>query len=183
MEAPAIDWEGEYSPYDRPEEWLPEVEKRNLSPWILGQMIFASHNERRFRTRAAEGTVVAGSCVRLRIAGITPLAPLAILHGRLNDEPLDLFGKVVVPFEEKLDALVNLPRKASPGMYVFLAQQWEPGERLAYHGGSSVLTSSAASVQVRPYIDDEAFWNSFEPWPEDLAEEVRENIRQTRKKF
>lgn len=179
----AIDWQGKYSPYDKPEEWLPELEKRSLSSWILGQMIFASHNERRFRTRAAEDAVLAGSGIRLRIEGITPLAPLAILHGRLNEGPLDLFGKVVVPFEEKLDALVNLASEASPGTYVFLAQQWEPGGQPAYPGGSLIYASSVASVEVRPYIDDDAFWKSFEPWPEDLAEEVRENIRQTRKKF
>ncbi len=182
MNGLAIDWQGKYSPYDKPEEWLPEMEGRNLSPWILGQRILASHNERRFRTRAAEDTATAGSGIRLRISGITPLAPLAILHGRLNEEPLDLFGKVVVPFKEELDALINLAPEASPGTYVFLAQQWEPG-RSAYPGGSFIYASSAASVEVRRHIDDEAFWNSFEPWPEDLAEEVRENISQARKRL
>lgn len=180
MEDLAIIWEGRHSPYDKPEDWLPELENRNLSPWILGQMIFASHNERRFKTRAVEDAVVAGSSVRLRIEGVVPLAPLAILHGRLNGEPLDLLGEAVVPYEEKLDALVNLPPEASPGTYVFLAHQWEPG-RPACPGGSSIYSSSAASVEVRPYMDDEAFWSSFEPWPEDLAEEVRENMRQARK--
>lgn len=177
----SINWEGRYSPYDRPEDWLPELEKRNLSPWILGQMIFASHNERRFRTHAAENVVTAGSAVRLRIAGITPLAPLAILHGRLNEEPLDLFGKVVISYEEELDALINLAPEASPGTYVFLAQQWEPGGQPAYPGGSLIYASSVASVEVKPHIDEDVFWNSFEPWPEDVAEEVRENIRQARK--
>jgi hypothetical protein len=177
---PAIRWEGKHSPYDRPEDWVSEFERRNLSSWMLGAKILASHNERRFLTRAAEDTVVAGSGIRLRISGITPLAPLAILHGRLNEEPLDLFGKVVVPYEERLDALINLPSESNPGTYVFLAQQWEPG-RSAYPGASLIYASSAASVEVRPHIDDEEFWNSFEPWPEDLAEEVRENIRQARK--
>ncbi|MGH3090695.1 MAG: hypothetical protein ACRDSJ_25735 [Rubrobacteraceae bacterium] len=172
----AIDWEGKYSPYDRPEDWLPEVEKRGLSPWILGQRILASHNERRFRTRAVQETVRVGSGIRLRIEGVTSLAPLAILHGRLNEEPLDLFGGVVVSYEEELDALINLSPEASPGTYIFLAQQWEPG-------GASIYASSAASVEVRPHIDDETFWNSFEPWPEDVAEEVRENIRQARKRI
>lgn len=177
----AISWEGRHSLYDKPEDWLPELEKRNLSSWILGQMIFASHNERRFRTRAVEETAAAGSGVRLRIEGITPLAPLAILHGRLNEEPLDLFGKVVVPYEEELDALINLAPEASPGTYVFLAQQWEPGGRPAYPGGSLIYASSVASVEVRPHIDEEAFWNSFEPWSEEDAEEIMKNVREARR--
>ncbi len=181
MDDLAIDWEGKYSPYDKPEDWLPEMGRRNLSPWILGQMIFASHNECRFRTRAAEETVVAGSSLRLRIEGIIPLAPLAILHGGLNEGPLDLFGKVVIPYEEKLDALVHVPPDAKSGTHIFLAQQWEPGGQPAYPGGSLIYASSVASVEVRPYIDDEAFWNSFEPWSEEDAEEVRENIRQARR--
>jgi hypothetical protein len=176
----AINWEGKYSPYDKPEEWLVELEKRNLSPWILGQKISASHNERRFRTHVSEEAAVAGSGIRLRIEGIVPFAPLAMLHGRLDDEPLDLFGKAIVPYEEELDALINLAPDASPGTHVFLAQQWEPGGT-AYPGGA--LISSVASVEVKPHIDDEVFWNSFEPWPEDVAEEVRENIKQARKRF
>jgi hypothetical protein len=44
MSSLAIDWQGEYAPYDRPEDWLPELEKSGLSSWILGQMIFANHN-------------------------------------------------------------------------------------------------------------------------------------------
>jgi hypothetical protein len=35
-------------------------------------------------------------------------------------------------------------------------------------------------VHVRPHIDEEAFWESFEPWSEEDAEEVRENIRRFR---
>jgi hypothetical protein len=46
----AVDWQGEYASYDRPEDWLPKLEERKISPWILGQMILASHNEGRFRT-------------------------------------------------------------------------------------------------------------------------------------
>lgn len=145
MEAPTINWKGEYSPYDRPEDWLPEMEKRNLSPWILGQMVFASHNERRFRTRVAEDAVVAGSGIRLRVEGITPFAPLAILHGRLNGEPLDLFGEVIVSYAEELDALIYLAPDSSPGTYVFLAQQWEPGGQPASPGGSLIFASGAAS--------------------------------------
>jgi hypothetical protein len=41
----AVDWQGEYASYDRPEDWLPKLEERKISPWILGQMILASHNE------------------------------------------------------------------------------------------------------------------------------------------
>jgi hypothetical protein len=118
----AVDWQGEYASYDRPEDWLPKLEERKISPWILGQMILASHNEGRFRTRAAEEVVTAGSAVRLKVEGVTPLAPLAILSGRLNDDPLGLFGRVVVSYEESLDALkdsagggernVRLPRSA-----------------------------------------------------------------------
>jgi hypothetical protein len=131
----AVNWEGEYALYERPEEWLPELEKSRLSTWILGQMIFASHNEGRFRTRASEKRLAAGSSVRLRMEGVTPLAPLAILSGRLDGDPLDLFGKVAVPYREELDALVSIPREAEGGTYVFLAQQWEPGGRSAYPGG------------------------------------------------
>ena len=61
----AVNWEGEYALYEHPEDWLPELKKRQVSSWILGQMIFASHNEGRFRTRTAEKTVMAGSVVRL----------------------------------------------------------------------------------------------------------------------
>ncbi len=123
----AIDWRGEYAPYDRPEDWLPKVEERKVSPWILGQMIFASHNEGRFRTHVSEETVMAGSAVTLKVEGVTPLAPLAILSGRLNGGPPGLFGKVIIPYEESLDALVQVPPDAEGGTYVFFAQQWEPG--------------------------------------------------------
>jgi hypothetical protein len=64
VSSPAVDWQGGHAPYERPEDWLPEFGKRQLSPWLLGQMIFASHNEGRFRTRATERSAVAGSTVR-----------------------------------------------------------------------------------------------------------------------
>ncbi len=102
MDSLAIDWRGEYASYDRPEDWLPKLEERKVSPWILGQMILANHNEGRFRTHVAEETVLAGSSVRLRVEGVTPLAPLAILSGRLSGGPLDLFGKVIIPYQENL---------------------------------------------------------------------------------
>lgn len=176
----AINWRGEYAPYDKPEDWLPELRKRGLSSWLLGQMIFAGHNEGRFRTSAAEQAIFAGSSVQLKVEGITPLAPLAILSGRLNSEPLDLFGKVIVSYAEDLDALISIPPDTKSGTYVFLAQQWEPGGQPAYPGGSLIYPSSATSVEVRPHVDEERFWKSFEPWGEGEAEEVRENIWRAR---
>lgn len=179
----AIDWRGEYAPYDKPEAWLPELEKSGLSSWVLGQMIFARHNEGRFRTHVAEKSVTAGSAVQLKVEGITPLAPLAILSGRLSDGPLDLFGKVIVPYEEKLDALVRVPPDVESGTYVFLAQQWEPGGQPAYPGEALIYPSSVVSVEVRPHVDEETFWESFEPWSEEEAEEIMRNIRSSRKKI
>jgi hypothetical protein len=120
--------------------------------------------------------------VRLRVEGITPFAPLAIISGRLDGEPLSLFGKVIVPYEDALDALVSLPPDAEGGTYLFLAQQWEPGGQPAHSGGSLVYPSSATSVEVRPRIDDEKFWESFEPWPEEDAEEIMRNVRSLRQK-
>jgi hypothetical protein len=180
MSSLAIDWQGEYAPYDKPEDWLPELEESGLSPWILGQMIFAKHNEGSFRTYVAERSVAAGSAVQLKVEGITPLAPLAILSGRLNGDPLDLFGEVIVPYKESLDALVSIPSDTESGTYIFLAQQWEPGGQPAYPGGVLIYPSSVVSVEVRPHIDEETFWKSFEPWPEEDAEEIRENIRRAR---
>ena len=71
----AIDWPGEYAPYDKPEAWLPELEKSGLSSWVLGQLVFARHNEGRLRTHVAEKSVPAGSAVQLKVEGITTLAP------------------------------------------------------------------------------------------------------------
>jgi hypothetical protein len=180
MSSLAIDWQGEYAPYDKPEDWLPELEESGLSPWILGQMIFANHNEGRFRTHTAEKTAMAGSSVQLKVEGITPLAPLAILSGRLNGDPLDLFGEVIIPYKDSLGALVNISPDAESGVFVFLAQQWEPGGQPAYPGGALIYASSVVSVEVRPHIDEETFWKSFESWPEEDAEEIRENIRRAR---
>ncbi len=145
-------------------------------------MILAAHNEERFRTYVAEKTVTAGSTAQLRVEGITPLAPLAILSGRLNGGPLNLFGKVIVSYIEQLDALINIPPDAESGTYVFLAQQWEPGGQPAYPGGSMIYPSSATSVEVRPHIDEETFWESFEPWPEEDAEELMKNVRLLRER-
>ena len=153
MSSLAIDWQGEYASYDEPQRWLPEFEKRGVSSWKLGQRILANHNAGRFRVRVTDRTVAAGSTIRLRVEGIAPLAPLAVLGGRLNGDPLDLFGKVVVPYEETLDALVRIPSDAASGTYVFLAQQWEPGGQPGYAGGSLIYLSSAVSVKVKPHID------------------------------
>lgn len=146
-------------------------------------MIFARHNEGGFRTHAVEQAIPAGSSVQLKVEGITPLAPLAILSGRLNSEPLSLFGKVIVSYAEELDALIGIPPDTEGGTYVFLAQQWEPGGQPAYPGGSLIYPSSATSVEVRPYVDEEGFWESFEPWGEEEAEEILRNARPLRKKI
>jgi hypothetical protein len=179
----AINWRGKYASYDKPEDWLPEFEKSKLSPWILGQMISARHNEGRFRTRVAEQTIVAGSAVQLKVEGITPLAPLAILSGRLDGDPLNLFGKVIVPYVEELDALTNIPPDVEDGTYVFLAQQWEPGGQPAYPVGSLIYPSSATSVEVSAPIGEDRFWESFEPWSEEEGEEILRNARSLREEI
>jgi hypothetical protein len=121
--------------------------------------------------------------VQLEVEGITPLAPLAILGGRLDGASLDLFGKVIVPYVEELDALINIPPDAEEGTYVFLAQQWEPGGQPAYPGGSLIYPSSATSVEVRANIGEERFWESFESWSEEEAEEILRNARSLREEI
>ena len=118
-------------------------------------MIFANYNKGRFRTRVAEKTVMAGSVVRLRVKGITSLAPLAILSGRLNGHLLGLSEKGIIPYEESVEALIQVPSDAVGGTYIFLAQQWEPSGQPGYAGGSLVYASSVSFVEVRPYIDEE----------------------------
>jgi hypothetical protein len=76
--------------------------------------------------------------------------------------------------------LARVPEDAEAGTYLFFAQQWEPDGQPAYPGGSLIYPSSVASVKVRQRASDEAFWRSFEPWPEEDAEAVRENIRRMR---
>ncbi len=56
--------------------------------------------------------MAAGSTIRLKVEGIAPLAPLAVLSGRLNGDPLNLFEKIVIPYKETLDALVRVPPDA-----------------------------------------------------------------------
>jgi hypothetical protein len=64
-----------------------------------------------------------GATVRVKVEGITSLAPLAILSGRLNGDPLKLFGKTIVPYEES-----RIPPDAEGGTYIFLARQWEASD-------------------------------------------------------
>lgn len=72
----ALELQGEYITYrdfdENRERWIPRIEERGLSPWILGQMIFGNHSSGRFRTRVADENIVAGSSLRLKIEGITP---------------------------------------------------------------------------------------------------------------
>ncbi len=178
----AIDWRGEYASYDRPEDWVPELERRGLSSWILGQTILANHNTGRFRARVQEETAAAGSTVHLRVEGITPFAPLAILGGRLNGDPLDLFGNVIVPYEEELDSLARIPSYRESVIHILLAQQWEPGGQPAYPGGSLIYASGVGSVRVGPRTDVGAFWESFEPWSEGDADDVLKNAKLLRKR-
>ncbi|HLM76984.1 MAG TPA: hypothetical protein VK361_01110 [Rubrobacteraceae bacterium] len=133
--------------------------------WTLGQVIFANYNKGRFRTRVAEKTVMAGSVVRLRVKGITSLAPLAILSGRLNGHLLGLSEKGIIPYEESVEALIQVPSDAVGGTYIFLAQQWEPSGQPGYAGGSLVYASSVSFVEVRPYIDEETSWDSSSSGP------------------
>ena len=144
----------QYAWHDEPQRWLPEFERRGLSSYKLGQRILANHNVGRFRVRVADRIAAAGSTIRLTVKGIAPLAPLAILSGRLDSDPLRLFGKVVVPYEEILDALAHVPSDAESGTYVFLAQQWEPGGQPGYAGGSLLYASNVSPVEVRSHLDE-----------------------------
>lgn len=181
--------EGAYTPYENVEGWVPVLAHRNITPWIVGQQIFANHRSGNFRTEAKEDSAVAGSRVHLRISGITPLAALAILGGRMNNGPPETFGRIVVPFEDSLDVLTRIPEDAEGGTYAFFAQQWEvgvdregrPAGLPAYPAGSLIYVSKISTLEVRPRVDEEAFWKSFEPWSEEDAEEVRENIRRMRR--
>lgn len=180
----ALDLQGEYVFYEQfyedHERWAPVMRDRGLSPWVLGQMVFDEHSSGRFRALAAEESVLAGSSVRLRIEGITPFAALAVVSGRLDGPPPEAFGKILLPLETSLDVLAHIPKDAAGGTYIFFGEQWEPFGQPAYPGGSLIYPSSVASVKVRPHTDDEAFWNSFEAWPEDDAEVVRQNVRRMR---
>ena len=180
----ALELQGEYTTYrdfdENRDRWIPLLKERGLSPWILGQMIFGNHNSGRFKTRAVEEEVVAGSLVRLRIEGITPYCPMAVVSGRLDGPPPKAFGQIVFPFEGSLDVLARVPEDAEGGVYVFFAQQWEPGGQPAYPGGSLIYPSSVASIEVRSHVDEETFWESFDPWSDDDARLVRENIRRMR---
>lgn len=176
--------DGEYAFYDEPELWVPryerQIERRGLTPYQVGQVVFGNHRAGRFRAEVAEKTTVAGSTVRLKLWGVTPYAQLAIVTGRLDGPPPEAYGRILIPFEETLDALIRIPEDAEGGTYLFFGQQWEPGGQPAYSGGALIYPSAVASVEVRTRIDDEAFWDSFEPWSKEDADEVRENIRRFR---
>lgn len=180
----ALELQGEYTTYQDYDEnrdrWIPALKARGLSPYQLGQIILGNHSSGRFRTMAAEEEAVAGATVRLTIEGITPYCPLAIVSGRLDGPPPKAFGQILFPFAESLDALVRIPDDAEAGTYIFFAQQWEPDGQPAYPGGALIYPSSVASVKVRRHVDDEEFWRSFEPWSEEDAEAVMENIRRLR---
>jgi hypothetical protein len=180
----ALELQGEYTTYQdfdqNRERWIPRLKERGLTPWTLGQMIFDNHSSGRFRTRAAEDNIVAGSSLRLRIEGITPYCPLAIVSGRLDGPSPKAFGQILFPLEESLDVLVRVPEDAQAGTYLFFAQQWEPDGQPAYPGGALIYPSSVASVKVRRHVDDEEFWKSFSGWSEEDAEEIRQNIRRMR---
>jgi hypothetical protein len=146
----AIHFRGEYAFYDQPERWQAELREREVpSTWQLGQRILTNHSRGRFRTEVAEKTVTAGSTVHLRVVGITPYAVLAIMSGRLDHTPLEPYGRIIIPYEESLDAIVHIPPDAEGGTYIFLAQQWELGGEPAYPGGSLIYPSNASSVVVR----------------------------------
>lgn len=182
----ALQFQGQYTTYEdfdeNREHWIPRLEERGLTPWQLGQIIFGNHESGRFRTQASEETIGAGSAFRLKIEGITPYCPLAVVSGRLDGPPPRAFGQILLPFEESLDVLVHVPKDAEAGTYLFFAQQWEPDGQPAYPGGSLIYPSSIASVKVRTHVDDLAFWESFRGWSTDDAEDIRQSIRRMRTK-
>jgi hypothetical protein len=179
------DLQGEYAFYDEPNEWVPkyerQIERGGLTPYQVGQRLLTKHRAGRFRAKVAEKATVAGSAVHLKLEGLTAYAPLAIITGLLDGPPPEAFGKIVIPFEETLDVLIRISQDAEGGTYTFFAQQWEQGGQPAYEGGSLIYVSKMSTVEVRPRIDEETFWESFEPWSEQDAEKVRENIRRTRR--
>jgi hypothetical protein len=166
---------GEYALYDEPEHWEPELRARGRTLYNMGQRILGNHLNGRFRTKVKEDSVVAGSRVRLKIHGITPLAALAIVGGRLDDGPPEALGKIVVPFDDSLDVVTRIPEDAESGAYVFFAQQWgvdldQQGRILglpAYPGGSLIYVSGMSSVEVRSRTDEED-----STWATTVAKEV-----------
>lgn len=176
----ALELEGEYAFYEERERWFPAAKERGLTPWIVGQMVYDNHESGRFRARVLEDSVTAGSSLHLKIEGVTPFAVLAIVSGPLKGPPPEAFGKMLIPLEESLDVLVQIPEDAEGGTYIFFGQQWEPDGQPAYPGGSLIYPSAVASVEVRSSTEDETFWESFESWSEEDAGAVRENIRRLR---
>ena len=181
------DLQGEYAFYEDRDRWVPryqrQIEQRRLTPYQVGQGIFGNHHSGRFRTDAEPQSVIAGSTVKLRIRGITPYGPMAVIGGRLDGPPAEAFGKIVMPFEESLDALVRIPEDAEAGLHVFFSQQWEPEGTPAYPGGRLIYLSTMVSVEVHTRVDEGTFWQSFEPWSKEDADNVRENIRRSRERL
>ena len=166
----AMDVQGNYVYLDQLDLREPKIEQRmrlGLDQYRLGQRILSNHRQGRFRTEVSQDTVAAGSILRVKIRGITPLAALAIISGRLDDGPPEAFGKIIVPFEESLDAMIKIPEDAESGTYVFFGQQWEPYGQVAYEGGSLIYASKISSVEVRSLPDEED-----SPWAPILAKEM-----------
>lgn len=166
----AMDVRGEYVYLDQLGRREPEMEHRmrlGLDQYQLGQRILSNHRQGRFRIDVSQETVAAGSVLRVKIQGITPFAALAIISGRLDDGPPEAFGRIIIPFEESLDAMIKIPEDAESGTYVFFGQQWEPYGQVAYVGGSLIYASKISSVEVRSLTDEED-----SPWAPILAKEM-----------
>lgn len=172
--------QGEYALYDEPEHWEPELRARGRTFYNIDERIFGNHRNGRFRAKIEEESVVAGSRVRLKIDGITPLAALAIVGGRLDDGPPEVLGKIVVPFDDSLDVVTRIPEDAESGAFVFFAQQWgvdlnQQGRITglpAYPGGSLIYVSKMTSVEVRSRTDEEG-----SEWAAAVAKEVARTRR------
>ncbi len=169
------DLQGDYASYEKTDRWAHKLSERKLSPQIVGQQLFTNHRSGNFRAETTEDFVIAGSLVHLKISGITPLAALVILGGRLDDGPPEALGKIVIPFKDSLDVLTRIPEDAEGGTYVLFAQQWEVSVdwqgRIhglpAYPGGSLIYVSKMSSVEVRSEADEEG-----SPWTAVLAKEM-----------
>lgn len=167
--------QGDYAAYEEVGRWEHKFSERNISPQRVGQQILTNHRLGSFRVEAAEDSVIAGSLVHLKISGITPLAALVILGGRLNDGPPEALGKIIIPFKDSLDVLTRIPEDAQGGTYVLFAQQWEVFvDRQgivhglpAYPGGSLIYVSKISSVEVRSEAGEEG-----SPWTAVLAKET-----------
>lgn len=166
----AMDVRGEYVYRDQHDLWEPKLEQRmklGLTQYQLGQIMLSNHRQGRFRIEVSQDTVAAGSRLHVKIRGITPFAALTIVSGRLDDGPPEAFGRIIVPFEESLDAMISIPKDAESGTYVFFGQQWEPYGQVAHEGGSLIYLSKISSVEVRSLTDEES-----SPWTPIFAKEM-----------